>query len=299
MRAAMFVPAPAGTPVAEVVRRASPARRLRDAFEPIAMHQVWSASVNERIAALGLDFFAGYAWGRAAVLGDVTPAVAASAFAVFEPDLIAGRVEAGRAVVERGAMLEALDETTIASLRAVIGDEDADQVAAVADVLCAAVQEVDGTGRPLFSGVRSLGWPEDPIGRVWRACHALREHRGDGHVAAFVAAGIDPVRMNILTELWLHYPLGAYSRSRAWGPTATDAALAALRADGSLDGDALTSAGRAMRDQIEEATDRTQAGVVAVVGDHLDEVTAALDRWSRRCIEAGAFPPDARKRAAG
>ena len=49
---------------------AGPARRLRDAIEPIAMHAVWARRTNERLAGLGLDFLGGYVWGRAAALGE-------------------------------------------------------------------------------------------------------------------------------------------------------------------------------------------------------------------------------------
>ena len=31
-------------------------------------------------------------------------------------------------------------------------------------------------------------------------------HRGDSHVAAAAAAGLDPVELNILTELWIGMP---------------------------------------------------------------------------------------------
>lgn len=174
----------------------------------------------------------------------------------------------------------------------------------MAGLLRDAVEAADGTGRPLFCGVRALGWPEEPVGQMWRACHALREHRGDSHTAAFVAAGFDPVRMNILTELWIGYGLGDYSTSRAWSPEATAAALDRLRQDGLVsDGDdgglRLTSAGREVREDIEAVTDRGQRDIVASLGESLDTVVEALDRWSNRCVSVGMFPPDVRKRAGG
>lgn len=300
LRATYFVEAPTGTPIPAVVAEASPARRLRDAFEPLAMHQVWSPTVNQALgkATPGMDFFAGYVWGRAAVLGEVEPAVAASAFAVFEPGVIAAMVQAGRAAISRAEILALLDRETIASLSPILEPTGA-ELTEVAAVLRQAVEAADGTGRPLFCGVRALGWPEEAIGQMWRAVHALREHRGDSHTAAFVAAGFDPVRMNILTELWIGYGLGDYSASRAWSDTDTATALQRLRADGLLDGDTLTSAGRAVRDDIEAATDRAQQSVLDGIGDRLDTVVGALAGWSQRCIAAGTFPPDFRKRAGG
>ena len=84
--------------VPEPTRSGSVARRLRDAIEPIAMHPVWSRRNNEALAAHGLDFFSGYAWGRAAALGEPAAAVVVSSFAVFEPGLIGGVYEAGREI---------------------------------------------------------------------------------------------------------------------------------------------------------------------------------------------------------
>ncbi|MEO5710294.1 MAG: hypothetical protein ABIQ59_10785, partial [Nocardioidaceae bacterium] len=83
--AAAFVTQPEGTPVPEVVAAGSPARRLRDACEPVAMHAVWSAGTNAALAAHGLDFLSSYIGGRATCLGQPVGAVVASAFAWFEP----------------------------------------------------------------------------------------------------------------------------------------------------------------------------------------------------------------------
>jgi len=300
VKAALFTEPPPGLARPAFEAHRSPIRLLRDAFEPIAMHQVWTEAVHTALAHTGLPFFSIYAWGRAAVLGDVDPTVAAAAFAVFEPEPVAVAVRTGQAAIGRAELLATMDRATIGSLHAVLDPvADPGEIAEVAARLWAAVEAADGTGRPLFCGVRALGRPDDPLGALWRACHALREHRGDSHVAAFVAAGLDPVRMNILTELWVGYPLGAYSASRRWPAERTAAALDRLRRDGLLDGDALTDAGRALRDDLEAATDLAQHSVVDALGDHLGPVTAALGRWSDACVAAGTFPPDFRKRHAG
>jgi len=79
---------PPDTPVPEAVSGAGPARRLRDAVEPLAMHPVWSRLVNERLAGLGLDFLTGYVAGRGGPLGDAAPAAVSAAFAWFDPPLV-------------------------------------------------------------------------------------------------------------------------------------------------------------------------------------------------------------------
>lgn len=290
----VFFTAPDGTALAAPA--ATPARRLRDACEPVAMHAVWSERVNSALAAHGHDFLTGYVTGRAAPLGEVPASVVAAAFAAFEPGLVDDLWTRGRALLPLPELIRVRDAETAASLRDVLDGAD---VTTVAEVLERAVAGADGTGRVLFCALRAQPRPTDPHARLWRAADLLREHRGDGHVAAYVAAGLDPVRMNILTEAWLGYPVGEYSGTRAWPQEATDAALNALGADGLLADGVLTERGRALRDRIEATTDTAQDGLLAGVGDDLDDVLSAMQDWSQRCIEARAFPPDARKRAAG
>lgn len=295
-----FADPPAGTPTLAVVNAGSPARRLRDALEPLSMHAVWSPGTNAALAELGFDFFGGYLTGRAAPLGDVPSSIVAATFAVFEPNVVDALWTDGRSKLPLSRLIEVRDRATTGSLRAVIAPVAGEaEVLGVAEVLERAVAAVDGTGRVLFSALRSQPRLADPYGRLWRAADLVREHRGDGHVAACVAAGLDPVRMGILMEVWLGYPLGEYSATRAWPPEAATAALARLEADGLVAGGVITEAGRAFRDAIEDATDRSQQTLVDALGPDLDAVAKQLDAWSERCIEARTFPPDPRKRAAG
>lgn len=298
--AAMFIPGPADAQSPATVD-ASPARRLRDAIEPIAMHSVWSRSTNERLAELGHNFMTGYVSSRAALLGDPTPGAVVSAFAVFEPTMLTGAYEAGRSLAGRDTLLAARDESTIASLSKVFADADVDSAAvgSVAAQMRAAVQAADGTGRPLFSGLRDLAWPDSAVGQLWRACELYREHRGDSHVAACVTAGLSAVEMNILTELYVGMPLASYSASRAWDEATLSAASKRLADQGLIHGEALTEAGIAFRSDLEHATDRLQQPIVDALGDDLGSVVDATSTWSQLCIDAQAFPPDVFKRAAG
>jgi hypothetical protein len=295
-----FTPGPIEVATPSVVAAATPARRLRDALEPLAMHAVWSSSVNAALAGHGMDFLTAYVCGRAGALGDVPSAVVAATFAVFEPGLIDSLWTEGRAQVPLAELMPIRDTAAAESLRATIGTVAPEAaVADVAQVLERAVDAVDGTGRVLFAALRARPRPTDPYARLWRAADLVREHRGDSHIAASVAAGLDPVRMGVLSELWVGYPLGEYSGTRAWPPEAAAAAVARLQADGLLADDTLTVAGRAFREQIEAATDTAQDTLLAAVGNDLKAVVEQTDVWSQRCVDAGAFPPDIRKRAAG
>ena len=280
----------------EPVRRARPARRLRDSFEPIAMHNVGHRETLDRAGAPALDRFAGYVWGRAAPMGEPTAAVVVAAFGVFEPELIAAAYERGRSGVGREALLTAQADATAASLRSVLGDVD---VSPAVTALRRGVEAADGTGRALFSGLRSLSWPDDPATQLWRACNLLREHRGDSHLAASVSAGLDPVAMNILTELWLGMPLGPYTATRGWSELRIAATATELEQRGLIASGALTDAGRQFRGDIEERTDAMEQRIVQAIGDDFEALVAQLQGWSNLCIAANTFTSDVYKRAAG
>ena len=291
-----YQPSPAGAPAPDPVANARPPRRLRDASEPIAIHVAWSRLVNERLAELGLNFLTGYVWGRAAALDEPPASLVGSAFAVFEPGLIANLYEEARSRCGRDTLLQVREQATVESLRGVLGDADVGPVVAA---LRRGLESADPTGRPLFAGLRSLGWPEDAFGQLWRACELIREHRGDSHIAACISAGLGPIAMNVLTELWVGMPLGSYTATRAWSQEAMDATVERLRADRLVADGALTDAGRRLRDEIEARTDAQEQPIVDAIGPELDTVLARLETWSTACIEAGAFPPNIYKRAAG
>lgn len=274
----------------------TPARRLRDALEPIATQGFWSPAVHERLAAHGIGVFEGYVWGRAAALGTPAASVVVSAFGVFEPAFLTDAFERATAQGSRETVLAARAEGASAGLAALLPDED---VRPLADELLAAIVAVDGTARPLFSGLRELPLPDDAHGRLWRAADLFREHRGDSHLAACVAAGLDPVSMNVLTELWTDFEVGEYVETRGWGPGALAASLQRLGARGWVVDGQLTDAGRAARLAIEDATDLAQRDIVRGLGDRIEPLVERLSPLADRVVAAGHFPADPRKRAAG
>jgi hypothetical protein len=279
----------------------TPGRRLRDAAEPLATVSFWAPEVNERLAALGLDFLTGYVWGRAAPMGEPTAPVVAAAFGVFEPGLVADLYAQARAAASRDAVLEAREQGSVDCLREVLAGVDDGEVAAAVAVLRRATDLAarDVVGRPLFAGLVSLPWPADPLGQLWHAASLLREYRGDVHQAANVAAGFSAVEMNLVTELWVGWEPRAYTSTRGWSPEAMTAAEEALARRGLLDGGALTAAGRALRDEVERRTDAAVAPLLEAIGPDLERVTAQLDGWAGQVVAGGAAPPDPYKRISG
>ncbi len=279
----------------------SPARRLRDAVEPIGTIGWWAQAAGDEFAAAGLDFFGGYVWGRAAALGaDVEVSAVVSAFGVFDAGLVSAVLDGAKPIVSRTEILASRERGAAAGLAAATQSVDIETVASAAQRLREAMEDVDGAARPLFSGLRSLPAPTDPHAAVWRTAEMFREHRGDGHLAACVAAGLDQVEMNVLTELWLDYPVGEYSSTRGFPPERVQAAVDTLRATGWVDGDgALTPDGRAARNEIEHATDMTQHRIIAGLGDEVEAIIADFSTVGDAVVAQHAAPADPRKRAAG
>jgi len=74
---------------------------------------------------------------------------------------------------------------------------------------------------------------------------------------------------------------------------------ARLEAQGLMADGALTPAGRALRDDIESATDRSQQQLIDALGDTVEPIIERADAISAQLVAARSFPTDPRKRAAG
>ncbi len=296
VRTVFLTPAADERPAARVPD--TPARRLRDAAEPIATISFWGRPVNERFADLGLDFLTGYVWGRSAPMGEPSAPVVAAAFGVFEPGLITALYEEARGIVSRADVLAARETGAVESLRGLL--PDADVTGAVAQLRRATdLAASDVAGRPLFAGLMSLTWPTDPLAQLWHAASLLREYRGDVHQAANVAAGLTGLEMNLLTECWVGWEPTSYAGTRGWSPEAMAAAAAALAERGLVADGALTPEGRRLRDAIEEQTETALVPLLDAIGPELPELIRQLDEWSAAIVAGGAAPSDPYKRITG
>lgn len=295
VKQAFFGPRPGV--VVELPDRATPGRRLRDAIEAIAMVSFWSEPAYDAYAALGLDFLGGYVLSRSAPLGRPAPAVVAATFGVFAPEAVAALYSQAAAVAAPGAVDEARANGARAALAEVLAT--AGGVSGAVTALRRACDAGSPSGRPLYAGLAAMEWPDDPLTGLWHACTTLREYRGDGHLAACVAHGVDGLEANILTELRIGWAPLEYTATRAWTPEAMADALDRLERRGLVAGGALTPAGSELRERIETATEAAVAPAVAALGADLDAVVADAEAWSQAIIDRGWFPPDPYKRAAG
>ncbi len=272
------------------------ARRLRDLVEPIAAAVYFAPEAQSRYEDLGLNYFEGYFCSRSATLGAAPWRLVSAAFAAFKPAIVERAVTGGWAKTTPDALLQArLDGARGQMVR--MAGQPTDDMAKAADLMLELTDGLDMSGRALFSGLAGLPvpGPDDPVGRLWRAADLVREHRGDGHIAAWIGH-VDSTEVTVLTELWWGIEPGSYVWTRGWDGDDVDAARARLTARGMLDADgSVTDAGRDLREQIEQATDRAERVVIARLGDRADELFALLEPWSRALIGEGGYPASVSK----
>ena len=278
------------------------ARRIWAAVEPIAGNAYFAPEVHRAYPALGFDGpsrvhrgieypdMLAYFTSRGACLGPgVSGHVFAASFGVFKRSMVVAAVEQGWARTDQSSILTAREEGATASLRRILGDEP-EGLEWATGVLQRMAEAGPGEGRHLYSGLLSLGYPGTPLGDFWRATDLVREHRGDSHIAAWIAADLDATEIGVLTDLWRGQPLKSWVRSRGWTEEELDAACDRLRRRDLLDGDRVSDAGWALRESIEEATDVMEQRIVDALGDDADRLFGLLDGWAASVVAAGGYP---------
>lgn len=215
----------------------------------------------------------------------------AATFAVFNPAVVVASVAHGWTLVDAATIQTLRTQGAVAQLTRILGAAP-EGVGRAVELLTRATEALTIEGRPLFAGLVALGLPGDPLADAWRLADRLREQRGDAHVAAWTAAGVDAPEVSVLTEVWWGLRPGSYSRSRAWGSADLAAATERLTARGLLDsGGELTGDGRSLREQIEAATDHPERPAMEALGEDLDELLGIVGPWSRAVKDAAGYPP--------
>nr|WP_127784723.1 hypothetical protein [Rhodococcus sp. X156] len=236
-----------------------------------------------------------YFAGRAAAMGAVGPGPVAATFYNFNPDVIARHLPRAWTLAEPPAVLAARRTAAEQALRRLLGPELADspEIAEAAELARTAALACTSAGRALHAGHADLEWPETPLLVLWHAITLLREHRGDGHVAALLGAGLSGIEALIThTATGTGFTVGAAQATRGWSEQQWADAEQALRQRGLLAGDgSLTEAGVQLRADVEAATDRMAVAPWAALGvPGTLRLTEIGTRLSRVILDAGAVP---------
>jgi hypothetical protein len=133
--------------------------------------------------------------------------------------------------------------------------------------------------------------PSDPVARLWHSVTMLREHRGDGHIAALVGAGIGGTEAHVLSALDMGiHPAESFGRIHHLPRKRLAAVMDGLRERGLVDADGrFTEAGQATKRRIEDLTDELAAPPYdALTAAELDELIAALEPLTATLVAAGS-----------
>ncbi|WP_433222795.1 SCO6745 family protein [Dactylosporangium sp. CS-047395] len=263
-------------------------RRLHQLVEPIHLVAYFAEEPDEALLALGLrNTWDAYFAGRAAPLGRAPAAVVDAIFYNFAPGEVARHIPRIWDLTTPERAIAARQRGCVAALRRSIGDMST--IARAAELATKAAISAPIQGRPLYAALRALPLPAEPLARLWHAATLLREHRGDGHNAALVAAGIGGTEAHVLHALSEGMRPEQFGRVHHLPAEQLAAVVDGMRARGLVDDDGLLSdAGRKTKDNIEAVTDDlAEPAYAALTPGEVDQLIADLEPIAAKLTGAG------------
>lgn len=229
-----------------------PARLLWATLEPLHAAFYFTPEVRTAGKEIGLrGYWDTYFAFRAAPLGQVGADAVVAVFAGFAPDMVARSLPSAWERASAQSCLAARNATATSVLRTIGVDDEG----------CAAAVELlspitwPTTGRPLGAANAAVPLPADPVGALWQLATTYREHRGDGHIAALIAAGLSGVDAMLLQVARGRFLDDTMRTARGWSPEEWAAARESLVARGLVSDDGLTDDGAELLEVVEEMTD--------------------------------------------
>ena len=171
------------------------------------------------------------------------------------------------------------------------GGVEGEAVRRAAELACRAAASAVTAGRPLGAANAGLPVPDEPHLALWQALTTLREHRGDGHIAALLRREVGPCEALVLAAATGRSSPDLLRAVRGWTEQEWADAVASLAARGWVDAAGnCTEEGRRVRAEIEAETDVLAAQPYRVLGaEGLRELTGLLCRLSDAVVARGAF----------
>jgi hypothetical protein len=273
---------------------AATARRMWALFEPVHVISYFAPQSREAFEKAGLrGFWRGYFAGRAAPVGLTGAAPIVASFFSFAPGMVGRAIPGVWDLITPRDALAVRQVGAVAALRSLLALPDDAQVpapiAAAADRLTEVTVDLDNAGRTLGAANASLPVPAEPLARLWHAATVLREHRGDGHIAALVAADLDAPEalalragVDLAADSAHSHAAAGWRReqmqpARGWTDEEWDAAADRLASRGLLrpDGTA-TTPGVALHREIEHVTDVAAARPWTALGGQVQKLADLL-----------------------
>ncbi|MFF3174817.1 hypothetical protein ACFVQ0_19610 [Streptomyces sp. NPDC057900] len=273
------------------------ARQMWHLLEPLHAVLYYAPEAFEEAAALGYrtdERWPSYFAWRAAPLGDASAARVTGTFHSFSPAMVDEYVPAAWSVASSADVLAARTRAVDRTYRTLLGEACAapDTVEAAA-LLRRVTEAADTADRPLAAANAALPWPDEPHLALWRAATVLREHRGDGHLAALAHAELDPVESLVSFAAVGAAPPEVFA-SRGWSGEEWRAARQRLFRRGLLTDDGTaTEAGRALRAEVERRTDEAAAAPWReLAGEERERLVELLGPLWVAAIGSGMLPSE-------
>ena len=166
------------------------------------------------------------------------------------------------------------------ALRRILGDRIGSAgFARAVELLTKAATSAPIEGRPMYAALRATPIPEDVVARLFYAASLLREHRGDGHIAALMVEGVGGVEAHVLFALDMNLPAEKFGRIHHLPAAQLVAVIDGLRDRGLIGDDGwLSEQGRAVKQRVESLTDDLAAKPYeSLEPGELDELMNALE----------------------
>jgi hypothetical protein len=258
----------------------------------------FSPEYDEELGAAGLEpGVMCYFGGRAAAMGTVPASVIHATFYNFNPERIRENVPRLWELASPEKLMEARLVAADRALHRMLGPEilRSPRVAVAAELARRAASEADTEGRPLAASHQEMPWPREPHMVLWQGLATLREHRGDGHIAALVDAGLNGLHSMISHSATRAGFLPSFAQShRGWSPAQWQAGIEELCARGVTDPDGgITERGAELRARVEADTDRLAMTPWRTLGeDGAQQLIDIGGELSRCLVGAGCLPSE-------
>jgi hypothetical protein len=241
--------------------------------------------------ALGFtDYWDTYFAGRAAPLGSSVPAgVVHALFYSFGPGEVARHIPKVWSTTTPDAAVAARERGCVEALRRILGDLiDTPDFTRAVELLTKAATSAPLDGRPMYAALRALPLPQEPVARLFHSASLLREHRGDGHIAALMAEGIGGLEAHVLSAIDLGIPAPTFGRIHHLPPALLGDLIDAMKARGLIrDERTFTPTGREVKNRVETLTDDLAVVPYEVLETaEVDELIAALEPLAQRLTAA-------------
>ena len=230
-------------------------------YEPIVLTGYGAPELQTICKQLGLsEHRMSYYAVRAAALGRVAAEVVSATFYHHTVEMVSPAIPLAWSIASPERIVAARFEAVDQALRRLLPQqiESAEIVEAV-ELVREAMVGCSIAGRPLFAAHAALPWPSEAHVALWHGLNLFREHRGEGHTSAVMAARLTPEQ----TAPLLIAATGEArdGRSWRWPDDVWNQAVAELQERGWLDdAGGLTDEGLAARTRIEEETDGLALG---------------------------------------